>query len=51
VFNPLMRELLDVAYQFQDPFILDSAAAQATFGGAPTPWDEVLSGVIDSYRD
>ena len=34
-----------------DPFILDSNAAQKTFDLAPTPWDDMLAGAIDSYRD
>ena len=48
--NPLIRELAEVSYQFENPFILDSRAAQETFRLAPTPWDEVLSTVIASYR-
>jgi nucleoside-diphosphate-sugar epimerase len=50
LFSPMMRELPEVAYQFEDPFVLDSSAAQATFGLAPTPWDDVLKAVIASYR-
>jgi nucleoside-diphosphate-sugar epimerase len=50
LFNPVMRELPEVAYQFEDPFILDSTAAQTTFDLAPTPWDDMLAGAIDSYR-
>jgi nucleoside-diphosphate-sugar epimerase len=50
LFSPMMRELPEVAYQFEDPFVLDSSAAEATFGLAPTPWDEVLKSVIASYR-
>jgi len=50
VFNPLMRELPEVAYQLERPFVLDSTAAQATFGLAPTPWETVLAEVIDHYR-
>lgn len=47
--NPLLRELREVAYQFENPFVLDSTDAQRTFGLAPTPWDRVLRGVVDSY--
>jgi nucleoside-diphosphate-sugar epimerase len=50
LFSPMMRELPEVAYQFEDPFVLDSTAAQRTFGLAPTPWDDVLAGVIASYQ-
>jgi nucleoside-diphosphate-sugar epimerase len=50
LFNPMMRELPEVAYQLEQPFVLDSSAAQQTFGLEPTPWQEVLTGVIASYR-
>jgi nucleoside-diphosphate-sugar epimerase len=50
LFNPLMREFPEVAYQFEDPFILDSTAAQETFDLKPTPWDDVLADVIASFR-
>jgi len=50
LFNPMMRELSEVAYQLEQPFVLDSSAAQQTFGLAPTPWEDVLTGVIASYR-
>ena len=48
--NPLIRELAEVSYQFENPFVLDSSAAEQTFGLVPTPWDDVLAGVIASYR-
>lgn len=51
LFNPLMRELPEVAYQFEAPFILDSTAAQGAFGLTPTPWDDMLAGAIESYRN
>lgn len=48
--NPLVRELAEVSYQFENPFVLDSSSAQSAFGLAPTPWDDVLAGVIATYR-
>jgi nucleoside-diphosphate-sugar epimerase len=48
--NPMMRQLPEVAYQFLNPFVLDSSAAQRTFGLAPTPWDDVLADLIANYR-
>jgi nucleoside-diphosphate-sugar epimerase len=49
--NPLIRELAEVSYQFENPFVLDSTAAQHTFGLAPTPWGDVLATVIANYLD
>ncbi|MBC7550439.1 MAG: NAD-dependent epimerase/dehydratase family protein [Cellulomonas sp.] len=50
LFSPMMRELPEVAYQFEQPFVLDSTAAEETFGLAPTPWEVVLKEVVDYYR-
>jgi nucleoside-diphosphate-sugar epimerase len=40
---PLMRELRETEYQFRDDFIMDSSAAQETFGLKPTPWEEIIA--------
>jgi len=40
---PLMRELRETEYQFRDDFIMDSSAAQVTFGLKPTPWEEIVA--------
>jgi nucleoside-diphosphate-sugar epimerase len=50
LFNPVMRELPEVAYQRERPFLMDSSAAQKTFGLAPTPWDDVLAELVAAYR-
>jgi nucleoside-diphosphate-sugar epimerase len=49
--NPLVRELPEVAYQMEEPFIIDSSAAEAAFGLRPTPWESVLTKTISFYRD
>jgi nucleoside-diphosphate-sugar epimerase len=40
--NPSMRELVEMLYEFDRPFIMDSSQAQTTFGLKPTPWDIVI---------
>src|SRR6516162_4265282 len=40
---PLMRELRETEYQFRDDFVMDSSAAQATFGLEPTPWEKIVA--------
>lgn len=47
---PLIRELKETAYQVDQPFILDSSAAQERFGLAPTPWREALRETVDWMR-
>jgi nucleoside-diphosphate-sugar epimerase len=44
--SPLLRELRETEYQFRDDFVMDSSAAQATFGLKPTSWDEVVAVTI-----
>ena len=46
VFNPTVRELVEMLYEFDRPFIMDSSAAQKTFGLAPTPWAEVVKEIV-----
>lgn len=41
-FNPELREVLEMLYEFDGPFVMDSTAAQTQFGLKPTPWDEVI---------
>jgi nucleoside-diphosphate-sugar epimerase len=40
---PLMRELRETEYQFREDFVMDSSAAQATFGLKPTAWEEIVA--------
>ncbi len=41
LFSPLLRELRELDYQWERPYVLDDTAARARFGIEPTPWDEV----------
>ncbi len=38
--NPFLRELRETQHQFRRPFVLDSSAAQETFGLTPAPIEE-----------
>ncbi|MFI8528340.1 NAD-dependent epimerase/dehydratase family protein [Promicromonospora sukumoe] len=40
---PFMREMREIIYQWERPYVLDDAAARARFGIAPTPWEEVCA--------
>ena len=48
LFWPLMRELRETEYQFRDDFVMDSSAAQATFGLKPAPWEEIVAVTVGS---
>lgn len=47
--SPTLRELRETEYQFSEPFVMDSSAAEQTFGLAPTPWRDVLEETLRSY--
>ena len=49
VVMPLIRTLLDMAYQFDQPFEIDAHDTTATFGIEPTPFDEQVRATLASY--
>jgi nucleoside-diphosphate-sugar epimerase len=48
--NPMMRELAEMAYEFDEPFILDTTRYEATFGAAGTPLAAAVATTIAWYR-
>jgi nucleoside-diphosphate-sugar epimerase len=48
--NPGAREMIEVRYQFERPFVLDSSAAQHAFGFSPTATDDALAETIRAIR-
>jgi nucleoside-diphosphate-sugar epimerase len=50
LFNPLMRELAEMAYEFDEPFVLDTTKYQSTFGAAGTPLSTAVATTVAWYR-
>jgi len=48
--SPLMREVYKSSYQFQVPYVIDSAETERDLGVTATPWDEALVTAAESYR-
>jgi nucleoside-diphosphate-sugar epimerase len=46
VFSPMAREFIEMRYQFDRPFVLDSSAAEQTFGLTPTSLDDALRTMV-----
>ncbi|MFG2821370.1 NAD-dependent epimerase/dehydratase family protein [Kitasatospora sp. NPDC048365] len=46
LFNPAARAVRETVYQFERPFVAESAATEAHFGFGPTPWSEVLADTL-----
>ncbi|WP_418607802.1 hypothetical protein [Georgenia sp. SUBG003] len=41
-FVPVLRELDEVMYQWERPFVIDAGATTRTFGLTATPWAQVV---------
>ncbi len=43
VFQPMMRELAEMTYQWKQPYVVDDAKFRGAFGISATPWDESIA--------
>jgi nucleoside-diphosphate-sugar epimerase len=50
IFSKDLRELTETLYQFDKPFIMDSAASQAALGMRPTPLAEAAAATVAWWR-
>ena len=48
--NPLIRELAEMEYEFEEPFLLDTTKYEATFGPAGTPLLAAITETVAWYR-
>ncbi len=50
LFNPMMRALAEMAYEFEEPFVLDTSKYESTFGAAGTPLATAIASTVAWYR-
>ena len=50
LFNGLLREVSETAYQFDQTFIMNDSAAREAFGFEPTPWNDVIKDLVTAYK-
>ena len=48
--NPMMRELAEMAYEFDQPFVLNTGKYESAFGIADTPLAEAIAATVAWYR-
>jgi nucleoside-diphosphate-sugar epimerase len=48
---PEAREMIEMAYQFEEPFVLDSSAFETTFGLRPTPLEESIPATVAWWKE
>jgi nucleoside-diphosphate-sugar epimerase len=42
--------MIEMSYEFEEPFILDSSRFERTFGIGPTPLEEALVATVSWWR-
>jgi nucleoside-diphosphate-sugar epimerase len=50
LFNPTIRELVELSYEFDRPFVLDTTKYQSTFGTEATPLTTAIGATVAWYR-
>lgn len=50
LFSPLMREVLEVLYQKEQPYVVDGSRFQRAFGFQPTSLEEGIRRTVEWYR-
>ena len=48
--NPMMRGLAEMAYEFEEPFVLDTTKFRTMFGGQTTPLNEAIATTVDAFQ-
>jgi nucleoside-diphosphate-sugar epimerase len=50
LFVPEAREMVEMAYQFERPFVVDGSKFERTFGLEPTPLRDAVKATVNWYR-
>jgi len=50
LFNPVLRSMVEMTYQFDQPFILDCSKFESTFGETGTTLEQAIATTVSWYR-
>ena len=50
LFNPTLRGMVEMAYEFEEPFVLDTTKFQSAFGTTGTPLDVAVATTVTGFR-
>jgi len=50
LFNPTMRALVEMTYEFDESFVLDTTKFESTFGADGTPLARAVEETVSWYR-
>ncbi len=51
LFNPDVREVLEMTYQFEEPFIINGSKLERSFGFETTPLEDAIRDTVAWYRE
>ena len=51
LFNPPLRETIEMLYEFEEPFVVDASDFTRTFGDHATPLEEAIRETVRWYRE
>jgi nucleoside-diphosphate-sugar epimerase len=51
LFNPGIRETIEMLYEFVEPFVVDASKFEEAFGEQATPLREAIQGTVRWYRE
>jgi len=50
LFNPTMREMPEMIYEWEEPFVMDDSKFRRAFGTSPTPMRQAIQETVDWFR-
>jgi nucleoside-diphosphate-sugar epimerase len=50
IFNPPLRETIEMLYEFEEPFVVDHSRFERAFGDHATPLKEAVGDTVRWYR-
>jgi nucleoside-diphosphate-sugar epimerase len=50
LFNPVLRSMVEMTYQFDQPFVLDTSKYTAVFGDSGTPLPDAIAGTVAWFQ-
>ena len=50
IFNPIVKEVIEMLYQFEAPFIMDASAMEKEFGITATPMEQRVLETLDWFK-
>jgi hypothetical protein len=51
LFNPTIRELVELSYEFEQPFVLNTSKYESTFGTMATPLKTAVTATVNWYAN